>query len=296
MWASEMANHCGINTWKVNSFIVHATASATDGKFAFQRVNDSITRSMFPVFSHEPTVVRGPSGEWVLYWSTYPNGHTLGPPCTNCTDGYTPPGCGSPHGGSPPTFMSWSLSPEGPWSTPVAVLAAPWDTNLAGVILTNGSFLGVARRSGMPVYLVTATNWKNVSSYQYHDTQPLFNLPPKISIEDGNVYLDSKGRFHAIFHAGLNGIHTFSADGVEWVYGGVAWDNVVNFTDGGTYVQVLNLSHDAYFASLICEPSEVKTRSCTSEEYQVSVSQSDFFLQCANVASLCRSVFSVVRA
>jgi hypothetical protein len=48
----------------------------------------------------------------VLYWSTYPNGHTLGPPCTNCTDGYTPPGCGSPRGGSPPTYMSWSLSPD----------------------------------------------------------------------------------------------------------------------------------------------------------------------------------------
>jgi len=48
----------------------------------------------------------------VLYWSTYPNGHTLGPPCTNCTDGYTPPGCGSPRGGSPPTYMSWSSSPN----------------------------------------------------------------------------------------------------------------------------------------------------------------------------------------
>jgi hypothetical protein len=165
MWASEMVNHCGINTWKVNSFIVHATgahmhaiycsmhtahecallrssvqehapfrgnlgrtctyrrvlanarrgsevprdvrehhsrmstldlsgggdritgkfartassnvpllhhpctharsAFATDGVFAFQRVNDSKAHSMFPVFSHEPTVVRGPSGEWV---------------------------------------------------------------------------------------------------------------------------------------------------------------------------------------------------------------------------------------
>ena len=78
---------------------------------------------------------------------------------------------------------------QGPWSTPVAVLAAPWDTNLAGVILVNGSFVGVARQSGMPVYLVTAASWKNSSSYQYHDTRPLFNLPPKISIEDGNVYV-----------------------------------------------------------------------------------------------------------
>ena len=48
--------------------------------------------------------------------------------------------------------------------------------------------------------------------------------------------MDSKGRFHAIFHAGLTGIHTFSADGINWIYGGVAWDNVVTFTDGGTFV------------------------------------------------------------
>jgi len=41
------------------------SASATDGVFAFQRANDSKAHSMFPVFSHEPTVVRGPSGEWV---------------------------------------------------------------------------------------------------------------------------------------------------------------------------------------------------------------------------------------
>jgi hypothetical protein len=131
--------------------------------------------------------------------------------------------------------MAWSVSPDGPWSIPVQVLAAPWDTNLAVVIRQNGSVVGVARRNGMPVYLVTAADWKNASSYQYQSTTPLFQLPPKVVIEDGSVYLDAKGRFHAIFHAGLDGIHTFSEDGVQWTYGGPAWDNNVTFANGETY-------------------------------------------------------------
>merc|ERR1711957_752849 len=100
--------------------------------------------------------------------------------------------------------MSWAMSPNGPWSPRVEVLSAPWDTNLAVVIRSDGSVVGVARHTGMPVYLVTATNWKNASSYHYDLTKPLMHLPDRIAIEDGSVYLDAKGRFHAIFHSGLN--------------------------------------------------------------------------------------------
>lgn len=242
MWASEMAGHCGIQSWKINSFVVHAVAQK-ETPAVFTRVNSSAspTDMTFPIFTHEPSVSRAPSGEWVLYWSGYPAGHSLGPPCLHaCTDGWTPRnlsafGCTLPRGGSPPTYMSWAMTPDGPWSTPVSVLSAPWDTNLAVVILPNGSAVGTARRSGMPVYLVTATNWRNASSYVYHADQPLFQLPAKTTIEDGSVYLDDRGRFHAIFHSGLNGIHTFSADGVTWTFGGVAWNNTVVFEDGGQY-------------------------------------------------------------
>jgi hypothetical protein len=244
MWASQMAGHCGIQAWKINSFIVHAVAAA-DSPGAFTRVDTKSsgnTDMTFPIFTHEPSVSRAPTGEWVLYWSGYPKDHGLGPPCLHaCTDGWTPSnlsayGCKLPRGGSPPTYMSWAASPDGPWSPPVQVLAAPWDTNLAVVILANGSAVGTARRSGMPVYLVTAGNWKNASSYVYHAEKPLLQLPGRRQvIEDGSVYLDSAGRFHAIFHSALNGIHAFSADGLSWTYGGVAWNNTVEFEDGGHY-------------------------------------------------------------
>ncbi len=242
MWASEMAGHCGIGAWKINSFVVHAVADK-DSPDMFKRVEGGShgTDMKFPIFTHEPSVSRAPSGEWVLYWSGYPPNKGLGPPCLNaCTDGWTPKnisayGCKLPRGGSPPTYMSWSTSPNGPWSPPVEVLAAPWDTNLAVVILANGSAVGTARRSGMPVYLVTAANWKNGSSYHYHADKPLLELPSKSAIEDGSVYLDSAGRFHAIFHSALNGIHAFSHNGLDWTYGGVAWNNTVQFEDGGIY-------------------------------------------------------------
>ena len=239
MWASQISGHCGINAWKINSFVVHAVASK-ENPTVFTRVNSSTDMS-FPIFTHEPSVSRAPTGEWVLYWSGYPKGRSLGPPCMSaCTDGWTPKnlsayGCKLPRGGSPPTYMSWAASPDGPWSPPVEVLAAPWDTNLAVVILQNGSAIGTARRNGMPVYLVSASNWKNASSYQYHAAQPLFQLPRKTVIEDGSVYLDRQGRYHAIFHSGLLGIHTFSKDGLSWSYGGVAWNNTVAFQGGGGY-------------------------------------------------------------
>lgn len=236
MWASEMAYHCGIDAWKINSFVVHAVAEK--GSDVFTRVASRDPDMIFPIFTHEPSMSRGPSGEWVLYWSGYPQNHSLGPPCRDvCSDGWTPrTGCALPRGGSPPTYMSWAHGPDGPWSAPVQVLAASWDTNLAVVILANGSAVGMARRSGMPVYLVTASDWRNASSYRYHEGPPFASqLPAKAAIEDGNVYMDERGRFHAIFHMGLNGIHTFSADGVRWTYGGVAWNNTVAFQDGKSY-------------------------------------------------------------
>ena len=130
VWASQMAGHCGINAWKINSLVVHAVAQK-DQPTVFTRVSRSSTDMTFPIFTHEPSVSRAPSGEWVLYWSGYPEGHSLGPACLHaCTDGSTPKnlsafGCKLPRGGSPPTYMSWASSPDGPWTSPVEVLARP---------------------------------------------------------------------------------------------------------------------------------------------------------------------------
>ena len=151
MWASEMTHHCGINAWSKNSQIIHAT---TTSLLTSPFVRDSV---VVPVFSHEPDVIRAPSGEFVMFYtagnlSTPPGG----PICTVCTDGATPsprsqPNCGpdesyatNKSGRAFPTFMRWAAKPTGPWSAPVVLFNGTageprkgtyGDTNLAGVIL-----------------------------------------------------------------------------------------------------------------------------------------------------------------
>ena len=62
MWAARMVGHCGIGSWLSNSEIVHATANSPTGSY----VVDSV---VWPIWAHEPTVVRAPSGEFVMYWT-----------------------------------------------------------------------------------------------------------------------------------------------------------------------------------------------------------------------------------
>jgi hypothetical protein len=117
----------------------------------------------------------------VMYWTALDSSKPKPPVCTECTDGTTPADakCAHAPGGSGPTFMSWAPgnSPDGPWSTPQELFKGQaWnmDTNLAMVILSNGSAVGIGRTGGDPtgivVHLVTAANWKEPSSYvgQWH--------------------------------------------------------------------------------------------------------------------------------
>ena len=55
-------------------------------------------------------------------------------------------------------------------------------------------------------------------------------------------YKDCDGRWHALFHnrspdgyQTLCGAHAFSQDGVNWIYGGLAFDNTVEYTDGSKF-------------------------------------------------------------
>jgi len=63
-WASEMMYGCGINAWESNSRIVHIAGDALTGSFKHTDV-------FAPPFAHEPDVVRGPQGEWVILYSAY---------------------------------------------------------------------------------------------------------------------------------------------------------------------------------------------------------------------------------
>lgn len=77
MWAARMVGHCGIGSWLSNSEIVHATANSPTGSY----VVDSV---VWPIWAHEPTVVRAPSGEFVMYWTGNNGSGVLANPGGRC--------------------------------------------------------------------------------------------------------------------------------------------------------------------------------------------------------------------
>ena len=139
--------------------------------------------------------------------------------------------------------MQYSNGMNGPWSEIEVVFPVrTMDTNLAGIIKPDGSFLGFLRiwTTGSEIHLVTASDWKNGTTYTQQDKILFPELTP-ILTEDPFLYMDCNGGYHAIFHnmspndiQTLCGGHAYSTDGINWVYGGAIFGNTVNFTDGTT--------------------------------------------------------------
>lgn len=258
MWAAEMLHYCGIDSWTTNSQIVHATChnvSSTNhygARCAFER-----REVVWPAFAHEPNVVRGPRGEWVMYFTAAENmSAPPATPCVRCEDGRTSPACHGSAAGDGPTYMSWSMSPYGPWSPPKKLFESQrdetnMDTNLAVVILSNGSVVGIARTGGDPTgivaHYVRATRWSDPSSYVGEWDRMLFpdtHVLNAAGVEDPFVYLDENGVFHAVFHNQIQsdderlcGGHAFSTDGLatSWTFTGTAWSSVVSFDRNASY-------------------------------------------------------------
>jgi len=210
MFAAEMLLSCGLRAWACNSQVVVATSPSLDQRFIregtlnFGRADSDSDGGgggvLQPRFAHEPNVVRGPGGEWVIYFTGCdPNAKTGQPTaCSpsfldstaalNCSvlgDGSTPPSMSvnKRRGGrsSDHTWMAIASKPSGPWSKPVVVLQGTGiDTNLSPVIFPNGSLLGLWRgglnstRPWSTIQRVTATNWKDPSTYkpEYDDLFP----------------------------------------------------------------------------------------------------------------------------
>ena len=221
MFAARMVNNCGIASWLSNSEIVHATADSPTGAFKTQSV-------IFPVWAHEPSVTRAPTGEFVMHFTGNNASGVLpvtgGKTCV-CIDGSTSHAtCVTGRNWSVPllTWMSYALDPAGPWSTPVLIPSAQplIDTNMDGVILSNGSFVGLwrdnSRKDPGPSlqHRVFAANWRDPSTYVEDAAPQLGN-----NTEDPTVWVDSRGHFHALVHYGVEMLHGRSSNGVDWAFG-----------------------------------------------------------------------------
>ena len=239
-WASEMVDGCGLNSWRTNSQVVHFEAADPGGPWARREV-------VQPVFAHEPNVVRGPAGEWVMVWSAFalPNASDR---CSNCSAGTTAPGY--PKGGCGPhsnhgfkQMMAVAPGPAGPWdSFEIPQLSVSWDWNFAIAIRGDGSAVGLIR-AGM-VWRAPPGMWANASAWEPVGGVPEGpQLPDDSNVEDPMVWIDAKGRLHAVFHnmepntgeVAYCGVHAFSESGEAWTSGGWAFGANVNFTDGSSF-------------------------------------------------------------
>eukprot|EP00483_Globobulimina_turgida_P010707 UN10728 len=61
--------------------------------------------------------------------------------------------------------------------------------------------------------------------------------------EDPFLYIDCDGNYHAILHnmSPLNdqtvcGGHAFSEDGVNWIYAGTSYDNIIHYEDNTNFI------------------------------------------------------------
>jgi len=246
MWAAEMTEHCGIGAWSQNSRIVHATSKEPQGPYERQNV-------VYEVFSHEPEVVPGPDGEYVMFFTA--SLRSEHGDCNCCREGTPCDGSTGPSDcpddvfqqqrrlNSDPSWMSFTLDPNSNFSEPQPIFAdyTGSDTNFAPIILRNGSLVALWRewtfKGGSRVYLATAEDWKDTDNYVRHDKRELFPDLGAAGTEDPFVYLDDEGNYHAIFHhmygsgtedqwwLDATGGHAFSRDGWEWTYSGVCYGN-----------------------------------------------------------------------
>lgn len=222
MWAAEMSNGTGIKSWITNSQVVHAVAEDPNRPFAFTRKD-----VVWPVFAHEPTVSRAPTGEYVMYFTT-----DYGQPLIPCTgescfgfNGTSDLSCPNDQQCTldPPepllTRMSWAKQPEGPWSKPRLVPSPDnSDTNLACLIGSSGDVLCLARPA---IGMYNHTDWKDVEGYQRY-MPDLSNIEPDQQMigEDPFIWVDKRGAYHAVLHGGgwesPFGYHYYSLDGFTW--------------------------------------------------------------------------------
>ena len=223
-----------MHTWTTNSQTIRASSNTSTGLYVREGVQVGI-------WSHESAVTRTPDGKtYVAYFSYNAHEGPSRPVCKLCTDGSTNPKCKKMASNvgkvrienTDPTFMAHSLNGATEWSKPVLVQKGEvqMDSNMAGVIATNGSFLGMWRdhhpggKHSTP-HLVTASNWSDPDTYVFHHEDLLFGQGTNPGgLEDMFLWTDARGHYHAVFHVmfGCDTCtgHAFSADGLSWTYTG----------------------------------------------------------------------------
>ena len=267
MFVAQFVNRCGFNQWYSNSRIVHAVSDTADGEYKVQDV-------VVPVWAHNPAVVRGPMGEWILtYVSNSSWTEADAAVCANGTVVRNATKQGKPLNVN---YMMVATDPNGPWSEPMELdsvfddAVPPFltngqpnrNTNLVLSVNKHGVLVGLWRRCCTPppkyappggggasvVFSVHSPDWEDPNLWKPNSTA-LFPTLPANGYEDPHIYRDPRhdNVFHAVFHDMVGGwhkpefnntrvgAHAYSDDGGHtWVSTGVAFDLRVEYQDGTT--------------------------------------------------------------
>ncbi|GMH60483.1 hypothetical protein TrST_g5668 [Triparma strigata] len=235
MFAAEMTHNTGIVVWMSNSRIRHAVSE--DGE---NFVSSDVTS---PVWGHEPTAARAPTGEYVVFFTAnFEEIPCSGAECKNSDNGNTVvdeehclPDTQCSTYPDLLTYIIYANDPTGPWSEPVLIPTGDFgsiDTNLAPMIMDDGSLIGLGR----PPYIWRATNWNDTSTYEVEA------VDNTVMGEDPFLYVDPNNNdssiLHGLSHAGgwdSRGGHAWSLDGGKtWKsHEDIAsYGSLIEYTDG----------------------------------------------------------------
>lgn len=193
---TELGGNCSLSSYSAASQILHLTAPSPQGPWMIEGV--ALGR-----FAHNPQVVRGGDGSWLLFHigADEPSGcdaeRCPGSHNASCTGG---------HG----TSVARALSPYGPWDR-VPYILPDNETNPSALVLADGSIVVTARRWELGVPIYTATSWRGpyVAAPRINVTLVRAGAPATDIYtpfdEDAFLWADSRGGYHMLTHRQPNG-------------------------------------------------------------------------------------------
>ena len=267
MFAADMTDHCGLNSWQHYSAIAHlVSASAVAGPYT-----QASATPVLPPFAHNPTVHLGADSTWLLYHIGTGTPSAGRPLITNCRNGTTPAAllpagseaagassCGS-HDDFAPSLLT-SKSPDGIWEAAAFPGGGDGCNNPAAFVFGNGTTLLVckvddASAGGIhTMQVAVAKTWRG----PYRKVGP----PTQVHGEDAYIFQQPEdGSLHMLLHA----MHPHKVCTTAWSTDGVHWTPAFvenrNTTAGEVYPSFDN--------SAIATEGGGSFRTCRCERHQV---------------------------
>lgn len=229
---AEMAHSCPLTDWGVSSFVTHATSTTPLGPF----VKKSVATG---VWSHNPQALQLADGSYAIFHI----GSGVGGHPPNCSWAPGTEGPSDSLGGSNGSTVHTSPSLEGPW-TPFPSFGVPSCNNPAPLRHTNGTLFLLCDSSVLYRAPGLGGPWVRVLQL------PAPVNAPVGAYEDGFLWVDPRGAWHALFHVWSSKIpvpytcvaanvsaHAFSSDGLAWHYSPLQpYNTTVHVDDGTSFV------------------------------------------------------------